>query len=44
MPGGMRGPFEARRFSLQVWFSRHQFVFPAGIAISFAILLAACIR
>lgn len=44
MPGGMRGPFEARRFSLQVWFSRHQFVFPVGIAISAAILLAACIR
>jgi short-subunit dehydrogenase len=43
---GMRGPFggQARRYSVQVWLGRHRFLLPASLAVSVALILAACIR
>ncbi len=42
---GMRGPFGggARRYSMQMWLSRHRFLVPASLAVSAAVLLAAFI-
>jgi short-subunit dehydrogenase len=44
-PSRTRGPFngQARRFCIQMWLTRHRLLLPAGIAVSLALLLAACI-